>query len=111
MQFSMYVNTIREWILLNVNLTIGPYRYGWGLLIRKLATTLFIMLTPELLNLTFRECKGFGCARVTSVVATRTKLSVSLLFVIYVHCTMYRRTNLKMEEELNNDSESDKDTV
>ena len=22
---------LREWVLLNVNLTIGPYRYGWGL--------------------------------------------------------------------------------
>ena len=63
-------------------------------LIRKLATTLFIMLTPELLNLTFRECKGFGCARITSVVVTRTKLSVSLLLVIDVQCTLYRRTNL-----------------
>ena len=55
-----------------------------SLLIRKLATTLFIMLTPELLNLTFRKCKGFECARITSVVVTRTKLSGSLLFAIDV---------------------------
>ena len=55
-----------------------------GLLIRMLTTTLFIMLTPELLNLTSRKCKGFGCATITNVVVTRTKLSVSLLFVIDV---------------------------
>ena len=23
---------LREWVLLDVNLTIGPYRYGWGLI-------------------------------------------------------------------------------
>ena len=62
--------------------------------IRKLATTLFVILTPELLKLTFRKCKGFGCVRITSVVVTRAKLSVSLLFVIYAQCTSYRRTNL-----------------
>ena len=60
------------------------------LLIRKLATTLFIMLAPEPLNLTFRKCKWFGCARITSVVVTRTKLSVSILFVIDVQCALYR---------------------
>ena len=82
------------------------------LLIRKLATTLFIMLTPELLNLTFHKCKGFGCARITSEVVTRTKLSVSLLFMIDVHCTDELTCgNLKMAEELNIDSESDIDTV
>ena len=79
-----------------------------GLSIRKLATILFIMLTPELLNLTFRKCKGFGCARITSVVVTRTKLSVSLLFVIDVYCTDELTCgNLKMAEGLNSDSESD----
>ena len=82
------------------------------LLIRKLANTLLIMLTPELLNLIFRKCKGFGCARITSVVATRTKLSVSILFVIDVHCTDELTCgNLKMAEGLNSDSESDVDTV
>ena len=76
-----------------------------GLLIRRLATTLFIMLTPELLNLTFRICKGFGCARITSVVATRTKLSVSLLFVTDVYFTDELTCgNLKMAEGLNHRS-------
>ena len=23
---------LRKWVLLDVNLTIGPYRYGWGLI-------------------------------------------------------------------------------
>ena len=23
---------LREWVLLDVNLTIGPYRYGWGII-------------------------------------------------------------------------------
>ena len=84
-----------------------------GLLIRKLSNTLFIMLTPELQNLTFRKCKAFGCSRITSVVATRTKLlSVSLLFVIDVHCTDELTCgNLKMAEGLNSDSERDIDNV
>ena len=103
---------LREWVLLEFNLTIGPYRYGWGLLIRKLATTLFIMLTPELLNLTFRKCKGFGCSRITSVVVARTKLSVSLLLVINVHYTDELTCgNLKMAKGLNSDSESEIDIV
>ena len=73
---------------------------------------MFTMLTPELLNLTFRKCKGFGCARITSVVVTRTKLSVALLFVIDVHCTDELICgNLKMAEGLNSDSESNIDTV
>ena len=70
------------------------------------------MLTPELLNLSFRKCKGFGCAKITSVVATRTKLSVSLLFVIDVHSAdELTCDNLKMAEGLNSDSESIIDTV
>ena len=82
------------------------------LLIRKLATTMFTMLTPELLNLTFRKCKGFGSTRITSVVVTRTKLGVSLLFVIDAHCTEELIFgNLKMAEGLNSDSESNIDTV
>ena len=105
---------LREWVLLDVNLTIGLIDMVGVLLIRKLATTLFMMLTPELLNFTFRECKGFGCASITSVVVTRTKLSVSLLFVILidVHCTDELTCgSLKMAEGLNSDSESDMDTV
>ena len=84
-----------------------------GLLIRMLANTLFIMLTPELQNLTFRKCKGFVCARITSVAVTRTKLSVSLLFVIDVQYVVDELSCgiLKMAEGLNSDSKSDIDTV
>ena len=109
---------LREWVLLDVDVAIGPYRYGWGLINKEAGYNPVYnadpVAPPELLNLTFRKCKGFGCARITSVV-TRTKLSVSLLFVIDVHCTLYRLTcgtgNLKMAEGLNSDSESDIDTV
>ena len=94
---------LREWVLLDVNLTIGPYRYGWGLINKEVGYNPVynadLFAPPELLNLTFRKCKGFGCARITSVVVTRTKLSVSLLFVIDVHCTDELTCgNLKMAE-------------
>ena len=94
---------LREWVLLDVNLTIGPYRYSWGLNNKEVGCYAVYNADPvapcELLNLTFRKCKGFGCARITSVVVTRTKLSVSLLFVIDAHCTDELNCgNLKMAE-------------
>ena len=82
---------LREWVLLDVNLTIGPYKYGWGLINKEVGYYPVYntdpVEPPELLNLTFRKCKGFGCVRITRAVTTRTKLSVSLLLVIDVHCT------------------------
>ena len=82
---------------------IGPYRYGCGLIDKEVGYYPIYnadpVASPELLNLTFRKCKGFGCARITSVVVTRTQLSVSLLFVIDVHCTDELTCgNLKMAE-------------
>ena len=65
---------LREWVLLDVNLTIGPYRYGWRLINKEVGYYPVYNADPdappELLNLTFRKCKGFACTRITSLVVT-----------------------------------------
>ena len=61
---------LREWVLLDVNLTIGPYRYGWGLINKEVGYYPVYnadpVAPPELLNLTFRKwvrmCENNKCS-------------------------------------------------
>ena len=85
---------LREWVLLDVNLTIGPYRYGWGLINKEVGYypvyTADPVAPPELLNLTFRKwvrmCENNKCSYY--------KNEIKYLPSICDRCTLYRRTSL-----------------
>ena len=85
---------LREWVLLDVNLTIGPYRYGWRLTNKEVGYYPVYnadpVASPELLNLTFRKwvrmCENNKC----SCYKNEDKCLPS----ICDRCTLYRRTNL-----------------
>ena len=94
-QYGRHMLTqLREWVLLDVNnVTIGPYRYGWGLINKEVGYCPVYnadpVAPPELLNLTFRKCKGFGLRMCENNKCTCYKNEVKCLPSICDRYTLY----------------------
>ena len=80
---------LREWVLLDVNLAIGPYRYVWGLINKEVCYYPVYnagpVAPPELLNLTFRKWVQMCENNKRSCYKNEVKCLPS----ICVRCTLY----------------------